>query len=114
MQKQISKLPITNDYVFKRVFSYAGKMIAGQLQEGDKYTELKKTIVIFIMNFNYIKRNSYHHIARMKYDETTEENYVDMGYPEEEEIAAEVMVTSRRGGKSKNGRKGKRRGKKSS
>ena len=64
---------------------YLGKMISEQLLTGDKYTQLKKNIVIFITNYNFIKRNSYHNIGRMRFDEITQDKYVDMGYKKEKE-----------------------------
>lgn len=163
MTKKIDKLPITNDYVFKRVFSYegnesvlkdfleaildikinkievknpelikstkeeksgildikveiddntiidvemqmeneynmeersttySGKLIAGQLQSGEQYSRLKKTVVICILNFNYFKRNSYHSIAKMKFEKSTKEAYVNMGYQKEDKIASKYM-----------------------
>lgn len=74
--------------IMERSTTYIGKMIAAQLQEGDPYTKLKKTIFIGILNFNYIKRNSYHNIGKMKYEETKPEEYVEMGYNQEEKIAS--------------------------
>ena len=70
---------------------YLGKMISEQLLTGDKYTQLKKSIVIFITNYNFIKRNSYHNIGRMRFDEITQDKYVDMGYKKEEELASEYI-----------------------
>ena len=37
------------------------------------------------------KRNSYHNIARMKFEKTSKESYVDMGYKTEEEIATKYI-----------------------
>lgn len=70
---------------------YLGNMITSQLQVGDDYTKLKKSIVIFITNYNFLKRNSYHSVGKMKFDETLEEEYVDMGYKEEEQIASKYI-----------------------
>ena len=70
---------------------YAGNMITGQLQVGDDYKKLKKSIVIFITNYNFLKRNSYHSVGKMKFDETLEEEYVDMGYEEEDQIASKYV-----------------------
>jgi len=69
---------------------YAGNLITGQLQVGDDYKKLKKSIVIFITNYNFLKRNSYHSVGRMKFEDTLEE-YVDMGYSEEEQIASKYI-----------------------
>ena len=75
----------------ERVIQYLGNMITSQLQVGDDYTKLKKSIVIFITNYNFLKRNSYHSVGKMKFDETLEEEYVDMGYKEEEQIASKYI-----------------------
>ena len=40
-------------------------MLTEQLKVGDQYTKLKKSIVIFITNYNLLKRNSYHSVGRM-------------------------------------------------
>ena len=70
---------------------YLANMITSQLQVGDDYTTLKKSIVIFITNYNFLKRNSYHSVGRMKFEDTLEEEYVDMGYSEEEQIASKYI-----------------------
>ena len=75
----------------ERGVQYLGNMITSQLQVGDDYTKLKKSIVIFITNYNFLKRNSYHSVGRMKFEDTLEEEYVDMGYSEEEQIASKYI-----------------------
>ena len=70
---------------------YLANMITSQLQVGDDYTTLKKSIVIFITNYNFLKRNSYHSVGKMKFEETLEEEYVDMGYDEEDQIASKYV-----------------------
>ena len=70
---------------------YAGNLITGQLQVGDDYKKLKKSIVIFITNYNFLKRNSYHSVGRMKFEDTLEEEYVNMGQSEEEQIASKYI-----------------------
>ena len=55
---------------------YLANMITSQLQVGDDYTTLKKSIVIFITNYNFLKRNSYHSIGKIKFDKTLKEEYV--------------------------------------
>ena len=75
----------------ERGIQYLGNMITSQLQIGDDYTKLKKSIVIFITNYNFLKRNSYHSVGKMKFDETLEEEYVDMGYEQEEQIASKYI-----------------------
>ena len=70
---------------------YAGNMITSQLQVGDDYKKLKKSIVIFITNYNFLKRNSYHSIGKIKFDKTLKEEYVDMGYKTEDEEASKYI-----------------------
>ena len=163
MEQELKRLPITNDYIFKRVFSYDGneeilkdfleailnikineiqirnpellktykedklgildikvetddkkvidiemqmkdekdipersttylsKLVSEQLESGNPYSMLKETIVIFILNFNLYKRNSYHSIGRLRFDKTTKEAYVDLGYKKEDQIASKYM-----------------------
>ena len=86
------EMQMENEYNMDvRSTTYMGKMIANQLQKGENYSNLKKSIVINILIFNYYKRNSYHNIARMKFEKTSKESYVDMGYKTEEEIATKYI-----------------------
>ena len=75
----------------ERATEYMGKMISEQLQVGEDYQNLKKSIVIFITNYNFLKRNSYHSVGRMKFDKTLEDEYVNMGYDEEDEVASKYI-----------------------
>ena len=75
----------------ERATEYMGKMISEQLQVGEDYQNLKKSIVIFITNYNFLKRNSYHSVGRMKFDKTIEDEYVNMGYDKEDEIASKYI-----------------------
>ena len=75
----------------ERATEYMGKMISEQLQVGEDYQNLKKSIVIFITNYNFLKRNSYHSVGRMKFDKTIEDEYVNMGYDEEDEVASKYI-----------------------
>ena len=70
---------------------YLANMITSQLQVGDDYTTLKKSIVIFITNYNFLKRNSYHSIGKIKFDKTLKGEYVDMGYKTEDEEASKYI-----------------------
>ena len=45
--------------VVKRSTYYAAKMMSDQLQNGEKYKEIKPVIVIFIMNFNYFPHSKH-------------------------------------------------------
>ncbi len=75
----------------ERTTEYMGKMISEQLQVGEDYQNLKKSIVIFITNYNFLKRNSYHSIGRMKFDKTIEDEYVNLGYDKEDEVASKYI-----------------------
>ena len=75
----------------ERGTQYLGKMITEQLKVGDQYTKLKKSIVIFITNYNFLKRNSYHNVGKMKFDDEIKEEYVDVGYVKEDEIASKYL-----------------------
>ena len=75
----------------ERATEYMGKMISEQLQVGEDYQNLKKSIVIFITNYNFLKRNSYHSVGRMKFDKTIEDEYVNMGYDKEDELASKYI-----------------------
>ena len=75
----------------KRSTIYMSKNISTQINVGEDYKNLKPSIVISILNFNRYKRNSYHQIAHMKFEKSKKEEYIDMGYKEEEEKATEVL-----------------------
>ena len=38
-----------------------------------------------------MKRNSYHSVGKVKFEKTLPEEYVDMGYKEEDEIASRYI-----------------------
>ena len=71
----------------KRSIYYLAKMLSDEIRKGQDYIKVKKTIVINILDFNYYKRNSYHNIAHMKFEKNKPNEYIDMGYDSEEEIA---------------------------
>ena len=66
-------------------------LAAEQLKAKQNYKELKKIITINILKYNYLERNSYHSIARMKYEDTRQTEFVDMGYNKEEEEATNTF-----------------------
>lgn len=75
----------------KRSVTYMSKNISTQIKIGEDYAILKPSIVINIINFERYKRNSYHSVAHMRFDKTKAEEYIDLGYKEEEEIATDVL-----------------------
>ena len=84
------EMQTSNEYnLGNRSLAYLSKLISPQLKVGDRYQELKKTIVIWILNFNYFKTNTYHNIAHLRFDKVKEEKYIDMGYKEENGLVTE-------------------------
>ena len=75
----------------KRSSLYMSKNISTQLKIDEEYKELKASIVINILNFNRYKRNSYHSVAHMKFEQTRKEEFVDLGYKNEEDMATDVL-----------------------
>ena len=75
----------------KRSSLYMSKNISTQLKVDEEYKELKASIVINILNFNRYKRNSYHSVAHMKFEQTRKEEFVDLGYKNEEDMATDVL-----------------------
>ena len=72
-----------------RSLAYLSKLISPQLKVGEIYQELRKTIVIWILNFNYFKTNTYHNIAHLRFDKVEKEKYIDKGYKEENGLVTE-------------------------
>ena len=75
----------------QRMPYYLSSNYANSIKEGEPYTDSKKSIVISILNFNYYKRNEYHSIARMKFEEPKPEEVVDMEYKEEDKYATKYL-----------------------
>ena len=75
----------------KRSVTYMSKNISTQLKISEEYDILKPSIVINLINFERYKRNSYHSIAHMKFEKTKKEEYVDLGYKKEDEVATDVL-----------------------
>lgn len=67
------------------------KFISEQLNAEYDYTEKKKIITIHLFNFNFFQRNSYHSIAKMKFEQSTYQAFVDMGYQKEDQIATDII-----------------------
>ena len=74
-----------------RTTFYMASTYANQLAEGEPYTNCKKVIVIDILNFNYYKRNSYHSVARMKFEKAKENEKVEMGYEKEDKYVTNYI-----------------------
>ncbi len=91
--EKVVDVEIRNEHNIKeRSSTYLSKKFAAeQLKAKQNYKELKKIITINILKYNYIERNAYHSIARMKYEHTNPIEFVDMGYNEEEEEATNTF-----------------------
>ncbi len=62
------ELQVKNEYnITDRSIVYLSKLVSGQIEIGEDYKKLKKTISIVILLFNYFETNTYHNIAHMKY-----------------------------------------------
>ena len=86
------EMQVSNEHNIKeRSSTYLSKLAAEQLKAKQNYKELKKIITINILKYNYLERNSYHSIARMKYEDTKPIEFVDMGYKKEEEEATNTF-----------------------
>ena len=69
-----------------RNITYSSRVIGEQLRIGDNYKILKRFIAINLLGENLLKRNSYHSVVHLKFEETEAEKYVDMGYEKEQEV----------------------------
>ena len=86
------EMQVSNEHNIKeRSSTYLSKLAAEQLKAKQNYKELKKIITINILKYNYLKRNAYHSIARMKYEDTKPIEFVDMGYNKEEKEATNTF-----------------------
>ena len=74
----------------RRLVVYNAKLIAGEIKVSEKYQTAKDTIVICIINDYVVKRNAYLSLAMLKYEETEDIRYVDMGYQEEEKYLTKM------------------------
>ena len=86
------EMQVQNQYnIDKRSPIYITKIYSDQLKEGDSYVKVKKVAVINILNFNYYERNSYHSVGRMKFENSKENEKVDMGYILEEQYVTDDL-----------------------
>jgi predicted transposase/invertase (TIGR01784 family) len=62
-----------NEYnVIERSEAYASGIMYGSLKEGEKYINLPKTVVIFILGYNEFEDSPYHEICHIKKDSNNE------------------------------------------
>lgn len=86
------EMQVKNKYNTKqRGVYYMSKNIATQLFVGGHYQDIKPSVVILILNYNLYKVNSYHVIAHMKLEKTRDENYINLGYTNEEKEATDML-----------------------
>ena len=79
------EMQVRNEHnIEQRDTFYLASNYVNELKEGEPYINCKKSIVINIVNFTYYKRNEYHSIARMIFEEPKEEEKVEMAYKEED------------------------------
>jgi predicted transposase/invertase (TIGR01784 family) len=71
--KQVNiEIQLYNRYdIDKRTLYYWSKLYSGQLEESQKYKELRKTITINILNFNFIPTERYHNVFHLREDHTS-------------------------------------------
>ena len=74
----------------RRLVVYNAKLITGDIKISTEYKDAKDTIVICIVNDMIIKRNAYLSLAMLKYEETEDIRYVDMGCKEEEQYLTKM------------------------
>ncbi len=65
---------------------YTSRLIAEDTKVGEEYGSLKKFISINILGENLLKRNSYHSVAHLKFEEIEPEKQIEMGYEKEQEL----------------------------
>ena len=86
------EMQVQNQYnMEQRSTYYMSGTYATQLKEGEGYENCKKVIAINILNYKYYKRNSYHSIARMKFEKSKENERVELGYEKEDEYASKFI-----------------------
>ena len=74
-----------------RNIGYGSRLIAEDTRVRENYVSLKKFISINILRENLLKRNTFHSVAHLKFEETEKSKYVDMGYKEEQETLTDKI-----------------------
>ena len=73
------EIQLINQYnMDKRTLFYWAKLFADQLNPGQSFRELKKTITINILDFNYVELTKYHTIFHLREDIETEYKLTDV------------------------------------
>ncbi len=64
-------------YYDKRAFYYWSKVYSDQIESGDDFEALRKTIGINILDFNYLKEADFHNVYKV-YNEKSKEGFSDL------------------------------------
>lgn len=65
------EMQLFNKYnIEKRTLFYWSKRYASQLQQGEKYQELKKCVTINILNYSFLPNDEYHNVFHLREDRT--------------------------------------------
>ena len=82
------EMQVKDEYnIEERSTFYLATSSSETVKSGKDYTTAKKVIAINILNFVHYKRNSYHSIAHMNFEDTKPNEYVDLGYETEDKTA---------------------------
>ena len=86
------EMQVSNEYNFRqRTITYISKLASEQLKAGNKYEMQKEIIAINILNFSYLDRNAYHSVAKMIFEKTKPEEYVELNIKPEEEVLTDTF-----------------------
>ena len=86
------EMQVQNQYnIEQRSTFYMASTYAKQLGEGEAYENCKKVVIINILNFKYYKRNSYHSIARMKFEPSDKIAKTKKEYRKEDKYATHFL-----------------------
>lgn len=86
------EMQVTNvSTLVDRNIGYGSRLIAEDTRVRQSYVALKKFISINILRDDLLKRNTYHSVAHMKFEDIEQSKYVDMGYKEEQEVLTDKI-----------------------
>ena len=84
----------------KRSTYYMSRIVSDGLKKNEDYTQIKNTIVINLLNFEFYQRNSYRSVAHMKFEKTEEPR-------SQYQVRTMVMANCGKRGEIGDGKKGK-------
>lgn len=86
------EMQVTNvNTLVDRNIGYGSRLIAEDTRVRQSYIALKKFISINILGENLLKRNTYHSVAHLKFENIEQNKYVDMGYKEEQNMLTDKI-----------------------